>query len=582
MNDRHLSGSHFPTGTADDVGHPSFHSAFPEDLAPNLSAQQAHGHTAAYPAYGQDPYAQAAHAGQAAADYGHQTSYDQDPYGQAAAYGSGHYDTTSWDSTPAHGVPQFPHQPQTSAPESAEWDSGAYPAAQTSGGHTGDAWDTGGWETGGWGSGHGETGGWETTSWEAAPAGQRPAAEWDSGTPAGGIPAQQSPPGWDAGARDWDTASWDTASWETATGEHPTADWDSGAYPTAGSAAARTEQEQRDADYPDARYPEQQYAEQGYPEQGHAEQGHEQSEHEGSGYAEQDQLDQLGEGGADGAADEQFRPGLDFEPDAPEDDPDGLGPMVSTAGAQRRNRRRPRPRRSALLTVAAPSLCVLGVTAVAASAIIQPDDPAQSEDDLTLAAAPEPGEVKTVAANEQFNTQLEGLTAAADDYADRASRTQGRMDLEQKKAKEKKQAEEEAARLEAARPKFFVPVDQRGLSAVYGQAGVNWMSIHTGIDFPVRYGTPVRAATDGTIRTQWHVSYGNLMIITAPDGTETWYAHLSSTVFQSGYVQAGTVVAYSGNSGNSIGPHLHFEVRPGGGSAIDPAAWLRDKGLAPN
>ncbi|MCK1816122.1 M23 family metallopeptidase [Streptomyces sp. XM4011] len=91
----------------------------------------------------------------------------------------------------------------------------------------------------------------------------------------------------------------------------------------------------------------------------------------------------------------------------------------------------------------------------------------------------------------------------------------------------------------------------------------------------------MKAATDGTIRTQWHISYGNLLILTAADGTETWYAHLSSTAYQSGYVQAGTVIAYSGNSGNSTGPHLHFEVRPAGGGTIDPLTWLRNKGLEP-
>ncbi|WP_059012985.1 M23 family metallopeptidase [Streptomyces specialis] len=107
------------------------------------------------------------------------------------------------------------------------------------------------------------------------------------------------------------------------------------------------------------------------------------------------------------------------------------------------------------------------------------------------------------------------------------------------------------------------------------------MSTHTGIDFPVSYGTPVRAATDGTITTQWHPSYGNMVILTAPDGTETWYAHLDSTAYTSGSVQAGTVIAYSGNSGTSTGPHLHFEVRPAGGSPVDPLEWLRAQGLEP-
>jgi murein DD-endopeptidase MepM/ murein hydrolase activator NlpD len=180
-----------------------------------------------------------------------------------------------------------------------------------------------------------------------------------------------------------------------------------------------------------------------------------------------------------------------------------------------------------------------------------------------------------------LDTQLATLTADADDFADRASRTQERIDLKQRQAEERKRKAEEAARREALRPKFALPVEQPGLSAYYGQAGVNWMSVHSGIDFPVSYGTPVMAATDGTVRTQWNPAYGNMAIVTAPDGTETWYCHLSTTKIRFGSVKAGDVIAYSGNSGNSTGPHLHFEVRPSGGSAIDPLSWLRSHELDP-
>ncbi|SOD61976.1 Murein DD-endopeptidase MepM and murein hydrolase activator NlpD, contain LysM domain [Streptomyces zhaozhouensis] len=273
--------------------------------------------------------------------------------------------------------------------------------------------------------------------------------------------------------------------------------------------------------------------------------------------------------------------------DAPDDGPAepaagerAFTPRPAAVGKplDRGRRRCPKSRRSALLSVAAPSLAVLGVTAAATAATVtNSSDPTEPPP----VAAPDPSEVEEIAANEEFNTQLQGLTQAADDYADRASRTQGRMDLAAQIEAEEQAAAEEAARIEAARQKFFLPVEQRGLSAYYGQAGVNWMSTHTGIDFPVGYGTPVRAATDGVITTQSHPSYGNMMILTAPDGTETWYAHLQSTVFYSGSVQAGTVIAYSGSSGTSTGPHLHFEVRPGGGSPIDPLTWLRNQGLEP-
>ncbi|MGW6240871.1 M23 family metallopeptidase [Streptomyces sp. NPDC055094] len=247
-----------------------------------------------------------------------------------------------------------------------------------------------------------------------------------------------------------------------------------------------------------------------------------------------------------------------------------------------RGRRRTPAKRSALLTVAVPSACVMGVAGVAAASVSglgAAEEP--QADKTTTASAADPGSVKPVAANNKLDTQLAALNADARDFGDRASRTQERIDLQARQEAEKKRRAAEAARKEAERPKFVLPVSQHGLSARYGQAGVNWMSIHTGIDFPVSYGTPVMAATDGTVRTQYNSAYGNMAIVTAPDGTETWYCHLSTTKIRSGSVKAGDVIAYSGNSGNSTGPHLHFEVRPGGGAAIDPLAWLRSHGVDP-
>ncbi|MDI3405496.1 M23 family metallopeptidase [Streptomyces cavernicola] len=244
-----------------------------------------------------------------------------------------------------------------------------------------------------------------------------------------------------------------------------------------------------------------------------------------------------------------------------------------------RSRRRAPAKRSALLTVAVPSVCALGVAGIAAASVAggMSDESA----DTQTQAAPDPTTVKPSTANNKLDTQLANLSADADDFADRASRTQERIDLKERQEAERKRKAAEAARKEAMRPKFALPVEQRGLSSYYGQSGINWMSTHSGIDFPVSYGTPVMAAADGTVRTQWNPAYGNMVIVTAADGTELWYCHLSSTKIRSGSVKAGDTIAYSGNSGNSTGPHLHFEVRPGGGSTIDPLPWLRSHGLDP-
>ncbi|MFJ9813903.1 M23 family metallopeptidase [Streptomyces sp. NPDC101151] len=263
------------------------------------------------------------------------------------------------------------------------------------------------------------------------------------------------------------------------------------------------------------------------------------------------------------------------------DDQEETTPAPATRAGSRsaaRSRRRTPPKRSALLTVAVPSACVMGVAGIAAASVGSLTDGGKD----TTASAPDAQSVKPSVANSKLDAQLKTLSAGADDFAHRASRTQERIDLKAQQALQQKKAAAEAALKERLRPKFALPVAQRGLSAYFGQAGVNWMSVHTGIDFPVSYGTTVMSATDGVVSTKWNSAYGNMMIVTAKDGTETWYCHLSSYRVASGTaIKAGQPIAYSGNSGNSTGPHLHFEVRPAGGSAIDPLPWLRSHGLDP-
>ncbi|WP_329456075.1 peptidoglycan DD-metalloendopeptidase family protein [Streptomyces sp. NBC_01497] len=288
-----------------------------------------------------------------------------------------------------------------------------------------------------------------------------------------------------------------------------------------------------------------------------------------------------GEPEAEYGADPVAEPGEPVAEPAPQSRVTRAGTRTTARAAGSGSRRRAPAKRSALLTIAVPSACVMGVAGIAAASMNAVGGGDDKQDDTTTTAAADPASVKPVAANDKMDTQLAALSADARDFGDRASRTQERIDLKERQAADKKKRDQEAARKEAARPKYLLPVKQRGLSAYFGQAGVNWMSVHTGIDFPVMTGTPVMAVTDGTVRTKWNPSYGNMAIVTAPDGTETWYCHLSSTRVRSGSVKAGDVIAYSGNTGNTTGPHLHFEVRPGGGAAIDPLPWLRSHGLDP-
>lgn len=99
---------------------------------------------------------------------------------------------------------------------------------------------------------------------------------------------------------------------------------------------------------------------------------------------------------------------------------------------------------------------------------------------------------------------------------------------------------------------------------------------HTGIDYPAARGTPVRSAAAGTVVfAGWDLTgYGRLVTIDHGDGLQTMYAHLSRIRVRIGqWVPAGGLVAATGASGRSNGPHLHFEVRLRD-AALDPLPAL--------
>ncbi|MFI6039038.1 M23 family metallopeptidase [Streptomyces sp. NPDC051315] len=458
---------------------------------------------------------------------------------------------------------------------------GHYAADPLFGDLPGDATSTGAYDTGQWSTGSQQTpnydpyaaqhhaaydtGAYDTTAWNTdqqhlaaiphqttAPdtSGQWDASTWLQPDQSGG-PADQTQQ-WEWGTQAFDTGAYDATQWNS----------DGGAA-TPGS----DEYEQR------TEPPFDQQADAAFEQSGYEQSGFEQSGYDESAAHEEHSADE-GETTATGEL-----PAVSADPLL--DDQEEAAPAPTSRAAARnanRSRRRTPPKRSALLTVAVPSACVMGVAGIAAASV----GTLTGDDKDTSASASDAQAVKPSTANNKLDSQLETLTAEADDFADRASRTQERIDLKAQQEAEKKKAAAEAARKERLRPKYALPVANQGLSAYYGQSGINWMSLHTGIDFPVSYGTTVMAATDGTVRTQWNSAYGNMMIVTAKDGTETWYCHLSSYRVASGTtVKAGDPIAYSGNSGNSTGPHLHFEVRPGGGSSIDPLPWLRSHGLDP-
>jgi len=98
---------------------------------------------------------------------------------------------------------------------------------------------------------------------------------------------------------------------------------------------------------------------------------------------------------------------------------------------------------------------------------------------------------------------------------------------------------------------------------------------HDGMDIGVPEGTPVGAAARGRVTfAGWLGGYGLSIKIDHGDGIVTMYAHLSEVSVESGQtVGGGDLIGYSGNTGTSTGPHLHFTVFVGG-SPVDPSAWL--------
>jgi cell wall-associated NlpC family hydrolase len=131
----------------------------------------------------------------------------------------------------------------------------------------------------------------------------------------------------------------------------------------------------------------------------------------------------------------------------------------------------------------------------------------------------------------------------------------------------------------------WVPPVNGDVSTSYKESGSSWSSgYHTGVDFRAKSGTPVKAVHSGTVvKAGWGGSYGNEIVIKHAPGVYTQYAHLSSINVKVGAkVSTGLMIGLSGSTGNSTGPHLHFEVRTGSGygTDINPVSFLTGKGVS--
>ncbi len=128
-----------------------------------------------------------------------------------------------------------------------------------------------------------------------------------------------------------------------------------------------------------------------------------------------------------------------------------------------------------------------------------------------------------------------------------------------------------------------IPKGVYHLTARFGQCSGLWSHCHTGLDFAAPEGTQIHAVANGVITgTGWAGAYGNRTEMRLEDGTVLWYCHQSAIQVKPGDVVAGgQVIGLVGSTGNTTGPHLHLEVRPGGGDPVDPYEALEVRGVTP-
>ncbi|MFJ8046439.1 transglycosylase family protein [Streptomyces luteogriseus] len=166
---------------------------------------------------------------------------------------------------------------------------------------------------------------------------------------------------------------------------------------------------------------------------------------------------------------------------------------------------------------------------------------------------------------------------------DRAKERPKERSKERPKERSHGEGKERAGRSTATRQGLVAPVGA-SLGTPYRKAGSSWSKgYHTGIDFPVPTGTSVKSVAAGSVVSAgWGGSFGYQVVVRHADGRYSQYAHLSAISVRDGQsVSAGQRIGRSGSTGNSSGPHLHFEVRtgPGFGSDVDPVAYLRAGGV---
>jgi len=263
-------------------------------------------------------------------------------------------------------------------------------------------------------------------------------------------------------------------------------------------------------------------------------------------------------------------------------------PTRSTAGKRKATRRNPAV--PARVFPSAPTLVgAVAILAAAGGAVAFGQGQLPSGENISLSS----GRADALNGTDAF-----GLAGGAREQA--ISRDSDRQAQQDKTDKQLKAALDEQARQrdaalaslaasaqkradQIAKNLWVLPTVGYHLTARFGQSSGLWAHFHTGLDFAAPSGNPIFAIANGVITdTGYDGSYGNKTVETLPDGTEIWYCHQSAVGVHVGEtVTQSEQIGNVGSTGNVTGPHVHIEVRPGGGDPVDPYPEFLLHGVTP-
>ena len=249
-------------------------------------------------------------------------------------------------------------------------------------------------------------------------------------------------------------------------------------------------------------------------------------------------------------------------------------PTRSHNGRHRASKNATTKRRRLIAGLAMPTAAAAALTFTATGAAVVTSTKTQAvSQNATVVSTPLPAAADLEQIPDPRSQAIEdnALAIARTNAAARAARSVERKNLAARAL--------EAKRVAQAR-RWQLPIKSYVLTSGFG---MRWGRLHAGEDFAAPVGTTLVSMSTGTvIFADRESGFGNLVKIRYWDGTITYYAHMSRiSVTEGESVKPGQVVGQSGNTGGSTGPHLHLEIRPDGGAAVDPTPWLTDRKIAP-